>query len=349
MKRHGRLFDKIVSRENLYLAHQNARKGKTKYREVQMVDEHLDDFISALRAMLINGVYRTSEYTRFTKKCGEKIREIFKLPYYPDRIVHHAILQVILDIFVKNLIADTYSCVPGRGIHTCANKIKRILKYENDAEFCLKIDIKKFYPSIDNEILKAKLRTKFKCLPTLDLLDNIIDSVEGLPIGNYLSQHLANFYLSEFDHWLKEEKKVKHYFRYSDDIVIIARTKRELHQLRKEIEDYLKVNLNLSIYRRWQVFPISKRGIDFLGFRFFKGYTLLRKRIVRNFKKVIKLIKKNKLTPHQGYSSIVSYYGWLIHANTYRLRQKYFDLILLTKIYNYSLDLGFNPPAALFN
>src|SRR5690606_15310200 len=140
-----------------------------------------------------------------------KERLVYRLPYFPDRITHHAIMNVLEPIFVANLTTDTYSCIKGRGIHACANAVKKALKDVPSTKYCLKLDITKFYPSVDHEILKALLRRKFKDQDLLELLDEIIDSAPGLPIGNYLSQYLANFYLSYFDHWIKEKKRVKYY------------------------------------------------------------------------------------------------------------------------------------------
>lgn len=326
MKRYGNLFDKIVEEQNLALAHQNARKGKTWYKEVGMVDQNAGALLAELRATLVSGQYKTSEYKVFDRACREKIRRIYKLPYYPDRIVHHAILQVILPILVKNLIADTYACVPGRGIHKCAKKIQDILRVDPEAKYCLKMDIRKFYPSIDHEIMKSRVRRIIKCDRTLALLDEIIDSADtGMPIGNYLSQHLANLYLSGFDHWMKEVMQAKHYFRYSDDIVVISGDKSELHRLRNASANYLAKELKLYVKDNWQAFPIDARGIDFLGYRFFSGYTLLRKSIAQRFKQKMRELLKGGANPQAALSSVVSYYGWLCHANTLNLRRKYID------------------------
>ncbi|MDD3535177.1 MAG: reverse transcriptase/maturase family protein [Candidatus Cloacimonetes bacterium] len=336
---------KIADIENLWLAHENARKGKGWYREVRAVDGARDQYLENLRTMLILGKYITSPYVQQERRCGSKIRQIYKLPYYPDRIVHHAILQITLPIFVKNLIADTYACVPGRGIHSCAKKLSRVLRTAPDARYCLKMDIKKFYPSVNHDILKSLVRRLIKCKPTLALIDEIIESAEsGLPIGNYLSQHLANLYLSGFDHWLKEEKRIKHYYRYCDDLVILGSDKDELHKLRKEIVSFLLRKLKLSVNNNWQVFPISIRGIDFLGYRFFSGYTLLRKSIALNFKRKMKLIASGKMSAKAVVSSFVSYYGWLCHANTLRLRRKHITDGVKNKIINSCKELKCKNP-----
>lgn len=345
MKRKGMLFDLITNEQNLALAHQNARKGKTWYKEVRAVDKDPDYHIQKLRDGLVSGKYKTSQYEIFERKCGEKLRTIYKLPYYPDRIVHHAILQVLLPFLIKNLIADTYACVPGRGIHKCARKIAEILRTERDMEYCLKMDIRKFYPSIDHEIMKGLVRRVLKDKQTLAILDEIIDSADtGMPIGNYLSQHLANLYLSGFDHWMKEVMGVKYYFRYSDDVVIIGKDKGALHSLRKAAADYLAKELKLEVKANWQVFPIASRGIDFLGYRFFPGYTLLRKSIAQKFKQKMRKIAKGDIKPQCALSSFVSYYGWMCHANTLNLRRKHMTDGILDIITKASEELKCKSP-----
>ena len=181
-------------------------------------------------------------------------------------------------------------------------------------QYCLKLDITKFYPSVDHTILKALLRKKIKDNDLLWLLDEIIDSAPGLPIGNYLSQYLANYYLTFFDHWLKETMRVRYYFRYADDLVILAPDKQYLHDLLKQIKTYLESHLKLQVKQNWQVFPVQERGIDFVGYRFYHTHVLLRKSIKKNF---ARMLRKNP-----DPKSIASYNGWLKHCNSKRLLYK---------------------------
>lgn len=331
MKRYGNLYKKIYDLGNLSLAHKNAKKGKGWYKEVKMVDADEEYYLKLLQEMLINKTYNTSEYEIFIKKDGEKEREIYKLPYFPDRICQWAILQVIEPILINNFTKDTYSAIPGRGIHQALKKLKAAIQNDvSGTQYCLKLDVKKYYPSIDHNILKAKYRRIFKDKDLLWLLDEIIDSTPGdvgIPIGNYLSQYSGNFYLSSFDHWIKEVKKVKYYFRYMDDIVILGSSKEELHKLRKEVDEYLRNELKLNIKENWQVFPTFVRGIDFVGYRVFLNYTLLRKSTCKSFKRKMRNINKKRLNGQElNYSewcSINSYKGWLKWCNSYRLNQKY--------------------------
>ena len=331
MKRYGNLYEKIYDMDNLKLAHQKARLGKGWYKEVLDINADEETYLKALQEMLINKTYQTSEYQTFIKNDGLKPREIYKLPYFPDRICQWAILLVIEPILLRNFTKNTYSAIPRRGIHGALNDVKNAVQKDvAECEFCLKFDIKKYYPSIDHNILKAKFRRLFKDADLLWLLDEIIDSTEGetgIPIGNFISQYAGNFYLSEFDHWIKEEKKVKHYFRYMDDVVIFAKTKEELHALREEIAVYLDEKLKLTFKNNWQIFPTHIRGVDFVGYRVFKDFVLLRKTTCKTFKKKMTAIQAKitagKEMNRTDWGAINSYRGWLVHCDCYRLEQKY--------------------------
>lgn len=331
MKRVGHLFEQVYDMENLKLAHQNAKKGKGWYKEVIEIDKNPDLHLKKLQDMLKNKTYKTSEYEIFIKKDGLKEREIYKLPYFPDRICQWALMLVIEPYLLNTFTKDTYSAIPGRGIHLCLKRLQKAIQTDiPNTQYCLKLDVKKFYPSINHDVLKRKYRRLFKDKHLLWLIDEIIDSTEGdtgIPIGNYLSQYSGNFYLSQFDHWIKEDKRIKYYFRYMDDVVILGDSKKELHQLRREIERLFNQRLGLTVKDNWQVFPTFKRGIDFVGYRFFLNYTLLRKSTAKQYKrKMTSIMKKIQRGDDMNYSewcSINSYYGWLKFCNGFRLYEKY--------------------------
>ena len=306
----------ICSLDNLVMADQIAMKGKQFQPGVIWHQRNRMENLVALRQMLLDKTYRTSEYTTFTI-FEPKEREIYRLPYYPDRILHHAVMNILEPIFVANFTADTYSCIKKRGIHAAAWALKKALRDEVNTTYCLKLDIRKFYPSVDHQVLKDLLRKKFKDDDLLQLLDEIIDSAPGLPIGNYLSQYLANFYLSYFDHWIKEVAGVRYYFRYADDIVILSGSKPELHGLLAMIREYLEMNLKLEIKGNYQVFPVDLRGIDFVGYVFRHTHTLLRKSIKKSFAR--------KLKRGSNRQSIASYSGWCKHCNSRHLLKKLLD------------------------
>jgi retron-type reverse transcriptase len=313
MKRINNLYQRICSIENLQLADSIARKGKLTQPGVIRHARNQERNIQVLHKMLTEKTYRTSEYTTFTI-YEPKERIIYRLPYFPDRIVHHAVMNILEPIFVSTFTADTYSCIKKRGIHAAAAALKSALKDQAQTRYCLKLDIKKFYPNVDHDILKMLLRRKFKDQDLLDLLDEIIDSADGLPIGNYLSQYFANFYLTYFDHWLKEDLQVKYYFRYADDMVILSGDKSYLQQLLSEIRNYLQENLKLTVKENYQVFPVEARGIDFVGYVFRHSHTLLRKSIKQSFARM--------LSRNSNPQSIASYKGWAIHCNSKNLLKK---------------------------
>jgi RNA-directed DNA polymerase len=312
MKRKNNLYQQICSIENLMLADTIARRGKLNKPDIMEWDKNRVKNIKVLQEELIAKTYLTSEYSVFTI-FERKERIIYKLPYR-DRVVHHAVMNILESIFVATFTADTYSCIKKRGIHAAAAAVKNALMDVDDTTYCLKLDIRKFYPTVDHAILKRLLRKKIKDSDLLWLLDGIIDSADGLPIGNYLSQYFANFYLTYFDHWIKEEKHVRYYFRYADDMVILSDSKQYLHQILADIKNYLQEKLKLEVKDNYQVFPVKDRGIDFVGYVFFHTHVLLRKSIKQSF---ARMLKRNK-----NPQSIASYKGWAKHCNSKHLLKK---------------------------
>jgi len=193
MKRHNNLYSKICSIENLTVADQNASRSKSHQKGVQDHLKNREENINSLHEMLTSKTFITSAYKTFTI-FEPKRREIYRLPYFPDRIVHHAIMNILEPIWVPLFTSDTYSCIKGRGVHYAGEKIKETLRSDVEGtEYCLKIDVRKFYPSIDHEIIKKIIRFKIKDNDLLTLLDSIIDSAEGLPIGITSASYLRIF------------------------------------------------------------------------------------------------------------------------------------------------------------
>ncbi len=313
MKRYGNLFTRICDIENIKLAHKNARKNKTRYKEVIEVDSDIDKYCSQLKELLESGKFKNSEYEIFTKLDKGKLREIYKLPYYPDRIVHHAIVQVLEPIWKATLINDTYQSIKGRGLHKAVKKIQKFVYANKNELYYIKLDVKKFYPSIDNIKLKETIRKKIKCVDTLAVLDEIIDSTSGVPIGNYLSQYFGNLFISDIDHDIKENMQIKQYYRYCDDIVAIHESKNKLHKCLARIVEML-AHKKLSVKSNYCLNQINE-GLDFLGIIVYCSYSKLRRRI-----KVSYITKSNT---GMSANTKASYNGWLRMCNSYRLLCKY--------------------------
>ena len=325
------MYEEIYDIDNLRLAHKNAQKGKGFYSEVIEINKDPDVYLLELQKMLKDKTYKTSEYETFIKNDNGKERIIYKLPYFPDRVCHWAIIQIIEPYFIDKLNHCTHSAIPKRGIHSALKQVDSYMKGDKEgAKYCLKMDIKKYYPSINHDKLKLVYIRMFKDMDLIWLINEIIDSSGGgvgVPIGNYLSQYSGNLYLYQFDRWLKEELKVKYYTRYMDDITIFHDNKAHLHKLKLDIEGYLRGNLSLEIKGDWQIFPSMVRGVDFVGYRHFGDYILLRKSISKKLIRAMRDIQ-NKLSNggklnYTDYCSINSYKGWLKWCNGHNLYVKW--------------------------
>ena len=344
MKRFNNLYESVISIENLQLADEKARRGKLRSYGVRHHDKNRESNIQALHEALKNKTFRTSPYTIFTV-YEPKERIIYRLPYYPDRIVHHAVMNVLEPIWRNVFTSNTYSCIKDRGIEGCARQVDRIIRrHQKEDLYCLKIDIKKYYPSIDHSVMKTIIRRKIKDPDLLWLLDEIIDSAEGLPIGNYISQYLANLYLAYFMHWVNEDlpyivqskmdldcKTYLQATEYADDIVFFATDKKTLHQVFTEIRLYIEGQLNLRIKGNWQIFLIAQnradkkgRALDYVGYRFYKKQKLLRKRIKKNLCKKVSRLGKRKRQPtaQEMKREIAPWLGWCQHSNSRNLLRK---------------------------
>lgn len=318
MKHYKNLFEQITATENLILAFQKASKGKQHYTAVKEVNKNLLYHINLLQNMLKNKTYiiQPKDYKYELINDKGKERDLYKLNFFPHRIIQWAIINVLQDKIIKSLTKDTYASLPNRGIHKLKKNLEKALRDKENTKHCLKIDIKKFYPNIDNKILFSMLDKKFhRDKDLMWLLGVIIFSRggKGQPIGSLTSQYFANFYLSEMTHYLKEKEHIKYMFLYMDDIVFLHKSKKYLHKLKLFLDKYLEDNLKLKIKENWQVFPVDIRGIDYVGYRFFRDYTILRKSIYKNAKKSFENNSKNKM----------SYYGWCKYANVGNFVSKY--------------------------
>lgn len=227
-------------------------------------------------------------------------------------------MQIIEPHIAKGMYEYSCGSVPKRGIHYAQKRVERWIERDRKhTKYILQIDITKFYPSISHDVLKQMLRRKFKDKSLLWLMDSIIDSVEcGLPIGNYTSQWLANFYLQELDHMIKKKLNIKYYVRYMDDCILFGNNKKKLHKARKEIKIYLET-IGLNLKHNWQVYRLDKRPLDFLGFKFYRTHVTIRKRNSLRIKRRAKKIYKKGRLNFKDSAAMLSYLGWLQHSNSY--------------------------------
>ncbi len=318
MKREGYVMERVESWTNIKKATHRSQIGKKGKYGVIKFNKHRRQNMMELRDMLHNLTYHTSEYKRFTIVADQgKMREIFKLPYYPDRIAHHAIVNVIEKKRVRSFIRDTFCCIKGRGLMDGTNRLQAALRHNpEETKYCLKIDIKKFFPSVHPEIMSKEFRRLYKDERFLTIMDDIIHSVDkGLPIGSLTSQLMSNVYMSPLDHYIKDKLGVKFYFRYCDDIVVLSSSKGYLKWILREIKKFVSERLGLEVKNTVQIFEVEKVGIDFLGYKFFHEYRKLRKSIKQNFCRAMKKVKSEQRLQ----DILASYKGWCEHGNCRRL------------------------------
>ena len=327
MRRYGNLYDSMVNKDNLKLAFNKAKKRGKKtpsgMRIVRRIEDNPDHYIDKLHELLLSGNYRTSPYT--TKVIYEpKERKIFILPFYPDRIVHHAIMNILEPIWDSVLDSGVYSCRKGKGQHAGSTYCMELtMKYS----YCLKCDVSKFYPSINHAVLKQIIRRKIKDVRMLSLLDEIIDSPGGetnCPIGNLLSQWMGNIYLNEMDDIVRHRLHCSPFVRYCDDFILFDNDKERLFEWRAQIGEFLSEVLKLR-YSKADIFPTA-RGVDFLGYRHFpEGYILVRKSTAKRQKKIIEAIPYEVghgiITPAKALAQIDSANGIFKHANAHKLTE----------------------------
>jgi len=293
------------------------KKGKTKRKDVLEFEFNLEDNIFQLYQELKTKTYKHSEYSSFYVQ-DPKLRHIHKAEV-SDRIVHHLISKYLNQIYDKTFIFDSYSCRLNKGTHKAVNRLKQFsLKQSKNNKtnfYALKCDIRKFFDSIDHNILIIILKRRIQDNDILDLIIEIINSFQtvknkGIPLGNLTSQYFANIYLNELDQFIKHELKVKHYIRYTDDFVILDRNKGYLENIINPIEKFLKNRLNLSLHPDKIMIRKHNQGIDFLGY-----ITLPRCRALR-------IKTKKRMFKKANQKNIQSYLGVLSHCNGYKLRKE---------------------------
>lgn len=339
-KRHGNLWEQFISYDNFRLAFRKAIKGRRRNKHVKRIlgkirnGETKEEFAirreKRIRRFLLHIIYlletekfTTSEYEIRPIK-DPKPRLLYILPLYPDRIVQHALMNVLQPIWDKKLYHQSYACRIGKGQHKCSDKISECV---NKYKYCALTDISKFYPSIPHKELYALVERKIKDKKLLRIIKDIIDSIEGdvnVPIGNLVSQHLGNLYLNELDQYVAHELKIKDAPRYMDNKAYFGNDKAELKKVLDLVETFCKNVLKLNLSQKEVVKCIH--GVMFIGYRHFPGYILLKKRTAKRTKRAVvslpKQLKAKRITLVQYTSSLCSRKGWADHADAHNFCEK---------------------------
>lgn len=346
MKRVGNIYKNIWDKENCKAAILEAARKKKRRRNVRKVLEDLDNYAEKLSAMLKDHTYKPSPYTVRWINDGikQKRRRLAKPRFWPDQCVHHALDRVMAPVMLKGLYYYSTGSVKGRGDARSKKGLERYLKRHPDkAKYVFKMDIHHYYDSIRHKELKAALEKKIKDPEVLWLYGVIIDSYprlavdpesgpmdpgRGIPIGIDPSRWLCNFLLQRLDHDIKHFLGKNSFLtRYVDDIVIIGPNKRKLHRARSMIGDHMEKK-KLTIKKNWQVFRLSSRPIDFLGFKFYKEKTIIRKSILKRLKRKIRRVSKMRKISLKNAEGLLSQLAYVKRTNSQYFREKYIKNII---------------------
>lgn len=372
MKREKGLYDELIRIDGIIADIINSSYGKRDRKEVidkigeydGTISKKIRNLAYSIRNMYEEGIILNKPRT-FTIKDGlsGKTRSVSSPVYYPDQIITHGIIRALSRVLNKGMYKYSCASIPGRGTHYAMKNVKKwIYNDKKNTKYYIKLDITKFFDSIDNIKLMGLLSKRIKDNKFLHIVSKLFQNKVGLPIGYYSSQWLANFYLQDLDHYIKQciaieeyennrrkqRKDIKpgayYYVRYMDDMVIFGRNKKTLHKIIERIK--FKLNeFGLTLKPSYQVTKFSfvdKNGVergkflDFVGFRFYHNRTTIRKRIYRRINKVFFTLVEDKSRSDLA-RSILSYNGWIVHTNSYKMRKVMFDRLSLDEIKKISI------------
>ncbi len=339
-KRKGFLYPEIYDWNNLLTAYKKARLSKGHKQEVMDFEYDLENILIEIQEKLKNNEYDFSGYKYF-KIYEPKERNICCAPFQ-DRVIHHAICNVLNPILDRSIIAASYACRKGKGLHRA---IKRAFYFYRNSEFVYKFDIRKYFYTIDHQILLSKIKKKIKDPHLISLLEKLLEThssggeyyfpfegdtifdygrSRGLPIGNLTSQIFANYYLSEIDHFIKEKLHCKYYLRYMDDAIIFSDHKIELKKNKEILKNELS-KLRLLIHPdKNQIHP-TKRGLNFLGFRFYENQIKIQNKNLVRFKRKLKKHTQDKKDVSEMLLSLNGHLGFLFAGQTKKIIERVFD------------------------
>lgn len=342
MKSYGHLFEQFVSTENYELAVKNATKHKggrkRKHRKARYVREHMDELRPFLVEYAANFQPVSHEPIEIYDGIRRKKRKIV-VPSMQEQVVHHMLINVLKPILMAPMYEHSYGSIPDRGPHAGKRVIEKwVRKGDRGCKYVLKMDVRKFFDSVPHDRLRDMLSRVVRDKRLMRVIDAVIDSAsgdKGIPIGFYTSQWFANFYLTGLDHHIKETLGVKRYMRYMDDMVVFGSSKRELHAIQRKVERYLNDVLGLEMKDNWQVYLFDYvkgngrrvgRDLDYMGFRFYRDRTVLRRTIMlkctRKAGRISKKVREFGRKTIYDVRQMLAYLGWLDATDTYEMYRR---------------------------
>jgi retron-type reverse transcriptase len=333
MRTEKNLFRRVVDFNNLYRAFLAASQGKRDRPEVYEFEYHLESRLWELHAELENASYRWGAFRRFFLR-DPKYRQIRAAPFR-DRVVHHAIFNVLDPIFRRGFIADSYACIPGRGTHPAVERYRHFVRARRGRGYRLQCDIKSYFASVDHDVMMKLLARRIGDTRMLGLLRSLVlhgaeAPGRGMPIGNLTSQLFANVYLDALDHFVKEVMRVRHYLRYMDDFLLLAADRGEARRHLAAVKTFLDPRLHLQLNPRRVVIAPLCDPCDLLGYvEHARGCSRVRRRSVlrlwRRLPALDRRLAAEKITYAEARASVSSWFGLAKHANAFRLSRSVFE------------------------
>lgn len=338
------LWLKIIEWDNLILAAKEASRHKRYHADIMRFNANLEENVLDIRERLITGEWLPGPYREF--EVYEPKLRVIHAPAFSDRVVHHALVQIIGQFFERRFIDHSFACRVGKGTHAASNYLCQMLRSAKEVyerTYVLKADISKYFNSIDHEILLELIGRVIGDRNVLNLIRKLVTCCsctpgdKGLPLGALTSQLFANCYLDQLDHYVKDSMKMRHYARYMDDFIILHGNKQELWEIYFEIRDFLASRLRLDLNRKTKVFPASQ-GIDFVGYRHWIDHILPRKRNTsrarRQFRKLTRDYANWKIDLEYVRPRVASFCGMMKHCDGYRTADSVLSELVLQRKYN---------------
>lgn len=341
-KRVGHLFERVVDLENIKLAIKRASKRKTQRPSVQRILNDIDGYARKIQEMLLTETFVPNPYTIREIYDGiKKKKRVIAIPrFYPDQCIHHAFVQVFREIVEHGADSFSCGCVPGKGTDGARKMIEKWIKNDpKGTSKVLKLDVYHCYPTMSHEELRKKMEKKIKDRRFLTLAFKLIASYQqpmadhtrmlpeteavGIPVGLYTSPWFCNFFFQDIDHLIAEKCGVKRHARYVDDIVLFDTSKRRLHKALRLISEALN-KVKMKVKGNWQVFPLRKRPLDFLGYKFHAdGWTTIRKSIMFRISRKAKKISNIPYISPTNASGMISYMGYIYNSDSWKFWETY--------------------------
>ena len=323
MKRLDNLINEdTITNKFIYDTMRETLKGKTNRKAAENIMWYFSSKGRKLKEILLSGEFTPSPYATETRIEYGKERHLQKTRLFPDQCAHHALVKLVRENILKRIDPYAVASIPGRGIHYGLKYLEKWIQKENhcrsNAKYCWKGDIRKCFESLKPEVVYREISKIVKDKLWLSIFKKVIFSYESLPLGNYMSAYILNIILKPMDDRIRALPCTKHYLRYMDDFIILGSNKREMKQIRDVVVEELG-KLGLELKPNYQLFKVDDRGVDMLGFRVFRHYTILRKRNLKHIYRLVNRMSTQKIYSLHACRALLSMYGQLKHCHSTKI------------------------------